>query len=57
MVDAVGGGGGARAVVGAPAAGARVAALLQQCREDRLDMVDWAGFGVHELSVSSALDA
>ena len=47
----------ARAVVAAPAAGARVAALLQQCREDRLDMVDWAGLGVHELSVSSALDA
>ena len=47
----------ARAVVTAPAAGARVAALLQQCREDRLDMVDWAGLGVHELSVSSALDA
>jgi hypothetical protein len=34
-----------------------VAALLQQGREDRLDMVDWAGLGVHELSVSSALDA
>ena len=57
IVDAELAAGAARAVVAAPAAGARVAALLQQCREDRLDMVDWAGLGVHELSVSSALDA
>lgn len=42
-----------RAAVNAPADGARLAALLQQCREDRLDMNDWAGLGVHELSVSS----
>jgi hypothetical protein len=57
IVDAELAAGAARAVVAAPAAGARVAALLQQCREDRLDMVDWAGLGVHELSVSAALDA
>ena len=57
IVDAELAVGAARAVVAAPAAGARVAALLQQCREDRLDMVDWAGLGVHELSVSAALDA
>jgi hypothetical protein len=46
-----------RAVVAAPAAGARLAALLQQCRHDRLDMVDWAGLGVHELSVSWSRDS
>ena len=46
-----------RATVRAPTDGARLAALLQQCREDRLDMTDWAGLGVHELSVSSARDA
>ena len=42
-----------RAVVAAPSDIGRLAALLQQCREDRLDMTDWAGLGVHELSVSA----
>ena len=42
-----------RSVVAAPSDIGRLAALLQQCREDRLDMTDWAGLGVHELSVSA----
>ena len=41
-----------RAVVTAPSNGARLAALLQQCREDRLDLDDWGGLGVHEFSVT-----
>ena len=40
------------AVVTAPSNGARLAALLQQCREDRLDLEDWGGLGVHEFSVT-----
>jgi hypothetical protein len=42
------------AVVTATSTSVRLAALLQQCREDRLDMEDWGGLGVHEFSVSPA---
>ena len=42
------------AVGAAPAPAVRLAALLQRCREARLDIDDWAGMSVNKLSSSPA---